>query len=110
MGKVLRLQAARVRALLTQVLGDHKFWAQPDNDLGFISRFDLLHRRELEFTVENPGWIVNELGQLKSTIKRLSEDEIIERLATKATYEIQQMEDERCFRSLRLAACKLRAV
>lgn len=41
------------------------------------------------------GFKTTELGELRSTIRKLSEREIFDRMVAKATYDIQQLEDRR---------------
>lgn len=45
----------------------------------------------------DPGFKIDELGELKSTIRKLAEHEIIDRLSFKATREIQRIEDRNFF-------------
>lgn len=63
--------------------------------------------REARKIMRDPGYKMTEYGELRSTIRKLTESEIIERLCWKATREIQQMEDERVFAELAAAAAPL---
>lgn len=54
--------------------------------------------------VENLGYKENELGELVSTIQKLTENEIIDRLCKRATYELHKIEDAHVFAILDEAA------
>lgn len=47
--------------------------------------------------VRDPGYRETELGELRSTIRNLTEEEIIDRMSAKAIHEIHQQEDRRVF-------------
>lgn len=53
--------------------------------------------KEIRRAFRDPGYKENEFGELKSTIRKLSEREILDRMSAKVTYDIQREEDERCF-------------
>lgn len=56
--------------------------------------------QEARRILRDPGYRENEYGELVSTIRKLSMDEVMDRLQAKVHFEICQMEDERLFRSL----------
>jgi hypothetical protein len=49
------------------------------------------------------GYKETELGELKSTIKKLTEHEIIDRMCARATFELHQQEDARVFAEIEAA-------
>lgn len=59
--------------------------------------------RRLRGEAHDPGFKETELGELRSTIKKLTEDEIIDRMCRKATYELHKIEDARVFADIERA-------
>jgi hypothetical protein len=53
----------------------------------------------LGFKVADLGYRENEFGELRSTIRRLTEREILDRMQAKAVFEIQWIEDQHVFSS-----------
>lgn len=53
--------------------------------------------KEARRVMRDPGYKETELGELRSTIRKLTEQEIMERVVARATWEIQKAEDERIF-------------
>jgi len=56
--------------------------------------------KEARRVLRDPGYKVTEYGELRSTIRKLTVVEILDRLAAKAHYEICQQEDARVFGEL----------
>lgn len=53
--------------------------------------------KEARRVFRDPGYKETEYGELRSTIRKLTEREILDRLAARATFDIQQAEDARVF-------------
>lgn len=58
----------------------------------------------LGFKVQDLGYKEDEFGELVSTIKKLTEYEIVDRMCARATNDIQRIEDARMFADLEQAA------
>lgn len=92
MGKLYRLKRAFEKRIIRAAAEHHGVELAPG---------------EVKKLVRDPGYKMTEYGELRSTIRKLTESEIIERLCWKATREIQQMEDERVFAELERAMAPL---
>jgi hypothetical protein len=56
--------------------------------------------KEVTKILKDPGYKENEYGELRSTILKLTEQEILNRLCAKAMWDIHQQEDARVFAEL----------
>lgn len=87
MGRLYRLKRAATKRIIREAIEHH----------GLAKVISI---KEAQRALRDPGYKANELGELRSTIRKLTEDEIIERLTWKATAEICRAEDERIFKEL----------
>src|SRR5271154_5840266 len=69
-----------------------------------VLRGGIAARTPLGFKIQDLGYKENEFGELCSTIKKLTEHEIVDRLVAKATQEIGAQEDAFVFASIDDAA------
>jgi hypothetical protein len=95
----------RLYHLYRKEIADKLLQLSPSFDEDAKTRFERINEYLQE--VDGPpdlGYIENELGEIRSTIRKLRPEEIVDRLAAKAVFEIQQIEDRHVFRSLAQAA------
>lgn len=95
----------RLYHLYRKEIADKLLLLSPAFDDDARTRFQ--HINEYLQEVEGPpdrGYIETELGEIRSTIRKLTPYEIVDRLAAKATFEIQQIEDKLFFTTLGQAA------
>lgn len=85
MGQRHRHMRSQGKTLLRQILAKH----------GIV-----IPLREVRRILRDPGYKEDELGRLRSTIRKLTEHEIMDRMASRATAEIQAEEDARVFAML----------
>ncbi len=88
MGRVYRLKRSAQKSLLRLITDKNPEVGKAASELS---------TNQVRRLITSPGYKVNEYGELRSTIRKLTQDEIIDRMAEKAKYDIQNAEDEYAF-------------
>ena len=83
--------------LYRKKIADQLLLLSPSFDDDIRTRFERINEELEGEGPPDPGYLETELGEIRSTIRKLTPYQIVDRLAAKATFEIQQQEDRRVF-------------
>jgi hypothetical protein len=103
MGKRHRRTRKAVKGLLRTVIlliDEEPKETRFDHILANLDGPSTLTVKEVTKILKDPGYKENEYGELRSTIRKLTEQEIINRLCAKATWDLHQLEDAKVFAEL----------
>lgn len=105
MGRLYRLKRATEKAILRSVLV--KLDDRVRTRFERIAPAPPISIKEARKILRDPGYRENEYGELRSTIRKLTAFEIVERASARAVFELQQQEDARVFAEMGRAIAAL---
>ncbi len=103
MGKKARARRAALKLIVGQGLKKEGLDNIPVKVALKLLKSGIIATTPLGFKLQDLGYKENEFGELLSTIKKLTEHEIIDRMCARARHEIHAIEDARVFAQIEQA-------